>query len=252
MRHMNEDNITQAVIARHAHADDARLRDLMTGLVQHLHAFTRELGLTEAELEAGLRFMAEAAEAGRDGPDQFRLLADALGLTMLVTAMNHVRPAGCTEATAAGAHHVGGLPEVAPGHALGADAPGEPCFVRGRVRSLDGQGVAGAEVEVWHADAEGRYATPGDGRSAGRGRLRCDREGRFSFRTIAPGAYPIAAGGPVVRLLEQLGRHPWRPAHLHFAITAPGHDRLVTHVFRNGDRYLDSDAVFGVRESLVT
>lgn len=253
MRNIDEDNITQAVIARHAAAADARTRELMTSLVQHLHAFARDVKLTEAEWAAGIRFLTESGRLCSDHRQEFVLLSETLGLSMLVTALNHRKPKGCTESTAFGPYHVEGAPHYADGDDLGQGAPGEPCHVRGRVRALDGRPIAGAEVQVWQADADGLYdlQREGAGQPSARGVLRSGADGRFQFRSVVAAPYPIPHDGPVGRMLEALGRHPWRPAHLHFMITAPGFERLVTHVFRQGDRYLDSDAVFGVRSSLV-
>lgn len=258
MRSIDEDTITQAVIASHAQARDARLREVMTSLVQHLHAFAREVKLTEDEWAAGVRFLTETGRMCSDERQEFVLLSDTLGLSMLVTALNHRKPRGCTEATVFGPFHVEGAPHVDNGGDLANGAWGAPCFVRGRVSSLDGTPIASAQVEVWQADANGRYdvqqrPTP-DARHEHRARgvLTTGADGGFHFRSILAGSYPIPHDGPVGRMLGALGRHPWRPAHLHFRITAPGYERLVTHVFRAGDRYLDSDAVFGVRTSLVT
>lgn len=253
LRHIDEDNITQAVIARHAQAPDARLRDVMTSLVQHLHAFAREARLTEDEWQAGIRFLTEVGQMSDERRQEFILLSDTLGLSMLVTALNHRVPKGCTEATVFGPFHVEGAPRYEHGADVANGAAGEPCFVRGQVRALDGTPVPGAEIQVWQADAEGLYDVQreGDGALRARGVLASGPDGRFHFRSIVAESYPIPHDGPVGRLLQQLGRHPWRPAHLHFMIGAPGYRRLVTHVFRNGDRWLDSDAVFGVRSSLV-
>jgi hydroxyquinol 1,2-dioxygenase len=256
MRPIDEDTITQAVIASHASAGDARLREVMTSLVQHLHAFAREVRLTEDEWAAGIRFLTETGQTCRDGRQEFVLLSDTLGLSMLVTALNHRKPRGCTEATVPGRFHVEGAPRVEPGSDIARGARGEPCFVRGRVKALDGTPVAGAEIEVWQADTDGLYDVehPGDATPhvhRARAVLTSGSDGGFHFLSIVPAPHPIPHDGPVGRMLQALGRSPWRPAHLHFMITAPGYERLVTHVFRAGDRYLDSDAVFGVRASLV-
>ena len=253
MRNIDEDTITGAVIARHADAGNARLRDIMTSLVQHLHAFAREVKLTEAEWFEGIRFLTECGNITDDKRQEFILLSDTLGLSTLVTAMNHGKPQGCTEATVFGPFHVEGSPHYEHGADIANGAKGEPCFVRGHVRALDGTPVAGAEIEVWQADADGfydvQYANQEQHRA--RGTLVSSADGGFHFRSILAEAYPIPHDGPVGQLLERLGRHPWRPAHLHFMISAPGYERLVTHVFRDGDKYLDSDAVFGVRSSLI-
>jgi hydroxyquinol 1,2-dioxygenase len=253
MRNIDEDTITGAVIARYASARDERLCNIMTSLVQHLHAFAREVKLTEAEWFEGIRFLTETGHITDDKRQEFILLSDTLGLSMLVTALNHVAPKGCTEATVFGPFHVENAPRYELGADVAAGAKGEPCFVRGRVRDLQGLGIAGAEIEVWQADADGFYDVQytGEDEHRARGVLTSAAEGRFHFKSIVAEPYPIPHDGPVGRMLDALGCHPWRPAHLHFRITAPGYERLTTHVFRSGDRYLDSDAVFGVRASLV-
>jgi len=253
MRNIDEDNITQAVIARHAAAGNARVREVMTSLVQHLHAFTREVKLTEAEWAEGIRFLTECGQMCSDRRQEFILLSDTLGLSMLVTALNQRKPKGCTESTVFGPFHVDGAPHYEHGDDVGNGARGEPCYVRGQVRALDGTPIAGAEVQVWQSDADGLYDVqrPGLAEHRARGILTSDADGGFHFKSIVAEPYPIPHDGPVGRMLQALGRHPWRPAHLHFMITAPGYQRLVTHVFRHGDQYLDSDAVFGVRSSLV-
>lgn len=253
MRNIDENTITQAVIERHANARDPRLAEVMTALVRHLHAFAREVKLTESEWFEAIRFLTDVGHITDDKRQEFILLSDVLGLSMLVTAANHRKPPGCTEATVFGPFHVEGAPEYAPGGDVANGAPGEPCYVSGRVLDTRGRPIADAEVQVWQADAEGRYdvqyADLAEHRA--RGTLHTGPDGGYRFKSIVAHSYPIPHDGPVGRLLERLGRHPWRPAHLHFMITAPGHQRLITHVFRDGDPYLDSDAVFGVRSSLV-
>lgn len=253
MRNLDEDNITRAVIGMHAGAANARLREVMTSLVQHLHAFAREVELTEDEWFKGIRFLTDVGHITTGTRQEFVLLSDTLGLSMLVTALNNKKPRGCTEATVFGPFHVEGSPKVELGGDVANGAPGEPCYVSGTVVGLDGQPVSHAELQVWQADEAGFYDVQyeGDGTHRARATLHADEAGRFHFKSIRPEAYPIPHDGPVGRMLVALGRHSWRPAHLHFMITAPGYERLITHVFRNGDRYLDSDAVFGVRSSLI-
>ena len=253
MRNLDEDTITQAVLARHTGAADPRLRELMTSLVQHLHGFARDIRLTEAEWFAGIQFLTDAGHITDDKRQEFILLSDTLGLSMLVTALNNRKPRECTEATVFGPFHVEGAPEYPLGADVANGARGEPCFVRGRVLGLDGAPVPNAELQVWQADADGMYDVQyaGEQGHRARGTLHADGDGHFHFKSIRAEAYPIPHDGPVGRMLAALGRHPWRPAHLHFMITAPGFERLITHVFRNGDSYLDSDAVFGVRRSLI-
>jgi hydroxyquinol 1,2-dioxygenase len=253
MRNLNEDTITQAVLARHADMSNERLREIMTSLVQHLHSFAREVKLTEQEWAAGIQFLTETGHMCSDKRQEFILLSDTLGLSMLVTAQNHRKPEGCTESTVFGPFHVEGSPLHALGDDIANGARGEPCFVRGVVRSIDGKPVPQARMEVWQADEDGFYDVQYAGQEEHRARatLYSGPDGGFQFRTIVANPYPIPHDGPVGRMLKALGRHPWRPAHLHFMIKADGYETLITHVFRQGGQYLDSDAVFGVRSSLI-
>ena len=253
MRNLNQDTITQAVIARLASTPDPRLKEIMTSLVQHLHAFAREVKLTEAEWMQGIEFLTATGQMCSDKRQEFILLSDTLGLSMLTVAMNNDKPLGCTEPTVFGPFFL----EDAPRYELGADvangARGEPCMVRGTVKSLDGTPIPNALINVWQADADGQYdvqyahlAHP-----QARGILNADAGGNFHFKTILAEAYPIPSDGPVGQMLAATQNHPWRPAHLHFMIEAAGYERLITHVFRDHDPYLDSDVVFGVRSSLI-
>jgi hydroxyquinol 1,2-dioxygenase len=253
MRNLDENSITGVVLERHAGATNARLAEVMDSLVTHLHAFARDVHLSEQEWFAGIRFLTECGHITDEKRQEFILLSDTLGLSMLVTALNQRKPAGCTEATVLGPFHVPSAPRRALGDDVAAGAPGEPCFVRGQVRGRAGEVIPHAELEVWQADEAGLYDVQYGPEAPARARaiLRADERGHFHFPTIVANAYPIPHDGPVGKLLEALGRHPWRPAHLHFLIRAPGYERLITHVFREGDRYLDSDAVFGVRSSLI-
>jgi hydroxyquinol 1,2-dioxygenase len=257
MRNINEDTITLAVVDSMSATKDARLRTVMTSLVQHLHSFAREVKLTEDEWAKAIDFLTAVGHITDDKRQEFILLSDTLGLSMLVTAQNNKKPAQCTEATVFGPFYVHGAPEYANGGDISNGASGEPCFVSGRIVGVDGSPVTSARIDVWQSDQEGFYdvqivpTSPTTPEHRARGRLRSAADGAFHFRSILAEAYPIPHDGPVGKLLEALGRHPWRPAHLHFMITAPGYETLVTHIFRNGDKYLDSDAVFGVRSSLV-
>lgn len=253
MRDLNEHTITQAVIERLSDTPDPRLKQVLTSLVTHLHDFAREVRLSEAEWLQGIEYLTATGQKCDDKRQEFILLSDVLGLSMLTVVMNNDKPAGCTESTVFGPFYVEGAPHVDNGGDVANGAAGEPCLVSGTVRGLDGEPVAGATLEVWQADAEGHYDVqrPGLDRHQGRAVLDTQHDGGFRFRTVVAEAYPIPVDGPVGDLLHATGRHPWRPAHLHFMIKAPGYETLVTHVFRNGDPYLDSDAVFGVRRTLV-
>jgi hydroxyquinol 1,2-dioxygenase len=230
---------------------------VMTSLVQHLHSFARDVKLTENEWRYAIDFLTDVGHITDEKRQEFVLLSDTLGLSMLVTTQNNRKPVECTEATVLGPFFVTGAPEYRNGDDISNGAAGLPCFVTGSVRGLSGEPVAGASLEVWQSDEDGyydvQYGDPQDANVAyqARGRLQTLPDGRFHFRSILAEAYPIPHDGPVGRMLDALGRHPWRPAHLHFWIKAPGYEPLITHVFRNGDQYLDSDAVFGVRSTLI-
>jgi hydroxyquinol 1,2-dioxygenase len=255
MRNIDARTITPAVVERLASAEDPRLRQILTSLVTHLHDFAREVQLTDAEWMQGIEFLTATGHTCDAKRQEFILLSDTLGLSMLVVALNHAKPAGATEATVFGPFHVDDAPVAAQGANLAGGAPGMPFFVEARILDLAGQPIAGAEVDVWQADDEGLYDVQrpelGDTRRA-RGELHADAAGEVRFRTVTPTAYPVPTDGPVGRMLLASGRHPWRPAHLHFRIRAPGFQTLVTHIFRDGDPYLDSDVVFGVRSSLIS
>ena len=253
MQNIDEHTITQAVMAANAECSSPRLAEIMRSLVQHLHDLTREVKLTEEEWAAGIQFLTDVGHICDARRQEFILLSDTLGLSMLVIAMNNRKPIGCTEATVVGPFFVDGAPVLELGGDVANGARGEPCFVTGRVLGLDGESVPHARINVWQADAEGFYDVQRQDieGSQGRGILTCAADGRFHFRSIVAESYPIPHDGPVGRMLQALGRHPWRPAHLHFMIHAPGYEPLITHIFRRGDKYLDSDAVFGVRSSLI-
>ena len=253
MRNINEHTITAAVLERMAACENPRLKEIMSALVRHMHDFAREVKLTEAEWAAGIEFLTATGQKCDGKRQEFILLSDTLGLSMLTVAMNHAKSAQATEATVFGPFHVQGAPRLPLGGDISGGAAGEPLFVRAVVRGRDGEPVADAEVDVWEADAEGFYDVQRTGldRPQGRAVFRTDGEGRLWFRGVMPVAYPIPTDGPVGVMLRATKRHPWRPAHVHFMIQAPGYETLITHVFRDGDRYLDSDAVFGVRSSLI-
>jgi len=253
MRNLDEDTITQAVIGRFSRTPDPRLREILSSLIRHLHAFARDVHLTEEEWFKGIDFLTRTGQKCDDQRQEFILLSDTLGLSMLTVAMNNKKPTGCTEATVFGPFFVEGAPEYRNGDDLANGAHGKPCLVRGHVRGLDGEPVSGARLDVWQADADGNYDVQyaGLAHAQARGALHADAQGAFHFRTVVAESYPIPTDGPVGEMLRASGNHPWRPAHLHFMITAPGYETLITHVFRDGDTYLDSDAVFGVRQSLV-
>ncbi len=246
-----EQGYTDEVVASFD-AAPARLREVVQSLVRHLHAFALEVRLTEEEWAAGIRFLTRAGHITDDVRQEFVLLSDVLGLSMLTVAINAGRSPEATESTVLGPFYVDNAPEVELGGDIARGAKGLPGWVSGRVTSTDGTPVPGARLDVWEADEDGRYDVqyPG-GRLAGRGRLWADGEGGYRFWSVLPSPYPIAHDGPVGDLLAAASRSPMRPAHLHFRVRAPGHRTLVTHLFIAGDEHLDHDAVFGVRRSLI-
>lgn len=253
MRDFDEASITDAVLARFDTTPDPRLRQVMQALVRHLHGFVREVEPSFEEWQAAIGFLTQTGQKCDDKRQEFILLSDTLGVSMLVDAINHRLPEGATPTTVLGPFHVAGVAEKPLGSVLAAGTEGERLHVSGQVTSADGTPLAGALLDIWHSDAEGFYDVQ---RAEGpvpelRAVFRTDAEGRFHFWTTTPTAYPVPTDGPVGAMLEATGRHPMRPAHVHFMISAPGHETLVTHVFAEGDEYLDSDAVFGVKQALV-
>lgn len=253
MHDCDEVNITEAVLARFADTPDPRLREVMQSLVRHLHSFVREVEPTFEEWQAAIGFLTRTGQMCDDKRQEFILLSDTLGVSMLVDAINHRLSEGATPTTVLGPFHVAGVAEKPLGTVLAQGAPGERLHISGRVTSATGAPIADALLDIWHSDVEGFYDVQrAEGTSAElRACFRSDAEGRFHFWTIAPTAYPVPTDGPVGAMLEATGRHPMRPAHVHFMISAPGHETLVTHVFAAGDPYLDSDAVFGVKQALI-
>jgi hydroxyquinol 1,2-dioxygenase len=247
-----EQAVTDEVVASFATTKDERLREVLESLTRHLHGFAREVRLTQAEWEAGVGFLTRVGHMTDDRRQEFILLSDVLGLSMLTVGINAPSSAEATESTVFGPFFVEDAPEVPLGGDIAHGAKGTPCWVSGRVRSTDGTPLVGARIEVWEADADGFYDVQYEGnRIAGRGRLSSGEAGEYRFWSVRPAAYGIPDDGPVGELLAAAGRGSMRPAHLHFKVDAPGHRTLITHIFIAGDEYLDRDAVFGVKDSLV-
>ncbi len=253
MRDFDEQTITDAVHQSFAGTPDARLAQIMSRLVAHMHEFIRDVAPSFEEFQAAVGFLTATGQISDQRRQEFILLADVLGVSMLIDAINHRMPEGATETTVLGPFHVADAPLCANGADISAGVAGELLFVDGCVLDPQGTPLAGAQIDNWQSDAEGFYdlQRPEQGGSALRARLRSDSAGRFWFRSIVPAAYPIPDDGPVGALLHATKRHPWRPAHVHFMIAAPDFETLITHVFVAGDQYLDSDAVFGVKTSLI-
>lgn len=247
-----EHTATTAVVAAFADTPDPRLLEILRCLVPHLHDVVRETRLTTAEWESAIRFLTGTGQMCDDTRQEFILLSDVLGISMLVETING--PEVGTESTVLGPFHMTRSPERARGESIDLMGGAMPCVVTGRVRDTTGAPLADAVVDVWQCTEEGFYDVqqpdlqpPGNGR----GIFHTDTEGNFAFRTVVPSYYPIPVDGPVGALLAATRRHPFRPAHIHFIVEAAGHTTLTTHIFVAGGRYLDSDAVFAVKQSLI-
>lgn len=253
MRDLDDKGITQAVLARIGHCDDPRFKRIMTSLVAHLHDFVREVELTESEWLSAIEFLTQVGQTCTPMRQEFILLSDTLGVSMLVVNLNHPTEGGSLEPTVLGPYYWAGAPEKALGSNLAEGVKGEPTFYSGRVLSLDGRALAGACLDIWSGNGEGNYdmQIPGETQMKARGKIHTDEQGRYWFRSIKPSFYPVPTDGPVGRMLKKMGRHPFRPGHIHMIVSAAGHVPVATHLFVAGSDYLDSDAVFGVKESLV-
>lgn len=247
-----ETALVSEVLASFEGADSPRLRQVMQSLTRHLHAFAREVRLTEEEWDAGIKFLTDAGRITDDKRQEFILLSDVLGLSMQTIAINNEAYADATEATVFGPFFVANSPKIDQGGDMSFGAKGQPCWVEGTVRDTDGNPVAGARIEVWECDEDGLYDVQyGDDRTATRAHLFSDADGGYRFWGLTPVPYPIPHDGPVGRMLAAVGRSPMRASHLHFKVDAEGQNTLVTHIFANGCEYLERDTVFGVKDSLV-
>jgi catechol 1,2-dioxygenase len=242
------------VAASFAGTADPRLREVLTSLVRHLHAFVKDVELTEQEWAAAIGFLTRTGQKCDDVRQEFILLSDVLGVSMLVETINHRAHGTSTESTVLGPFHVVESPPRKLGDSIALDGKGTPCLVSGRITGPDSEPIPGASIDVWQANDDGFYDVQQPGVQPERnlrGLFTADADGGYWFRSIVPKYYPIPDDGPVGDLLAATGRHPYRPAHLHYIVSAPGYLPVTTHVFVADSPYLDSDAVFGVKDSLV-
>jgi catechol 1,2-dioxygenase len=252
--YFDEAHSAEVVNARMGENADPRLREIMSILVKHLHAAVKEIEPTHEEWFAAIRFLTETGQICSDWRQEYILLSDILGVSMLVDAINHRRPNGATPNTILGPFYVANAPEYPNGANICLDGKGEPMVVAGRVTDIEGKPIPNAKLEVWQTNDDGFYDVQQKGvqpDSNLRGVFTSDSEGRYWFKSVKPRHYPIPSDGPVGKLLGAMGRHPNRAAHLHFIVTAPGYDSVITHIFTPDCPYLSEDAVFGVKRELI-
>lgn len=251
--YFTEDRSVETVLARMGEPENPRLAEVMGSVIAHLHAVVKEVEPSYEEWMAAIRFLTATGQMCDDRRQEYILLSDVLGVSMLVDAINTRRPNGATENTVLGPFHVDGAPRLDMGDSISQDGKGEPLVVSGRVVDVAGRPVEGATVDTWQTSHDGFYDVQQDEQPEHnlRGVFRTGADGRFSYRSVKPSFYPIPDDGPVGQLLHGLGRGTIRPAHLHYIVSAPGFETVTTHIFVHDDPYLDSDAVFGVKESLI-
>lgn len=252
--YFSEASSVETVNARVGQGANPRVAEVMASLVKHLHGFAKEVGLRPEEWEIAIDFLTRTGQICTKERQEFILLSDVLGLSMLVDAINNRRPACATENTVLGPFHVADAPIRTMGDCISLDGRGELCRYIGHVLDLEGRPIANACIDVWSDNADGYYDVQQPNLQPkwnNRGQFITGTDGRYHFIGIKPVSYPIPDDGPVGELLAQLARHPYRPAHMHFLVTAPGYQKLVTHTFVGDDTYLASDAVFGVKPTLV-
>jgi catechol 1,2-dioxygenase len=247
------DDITAAVLASFDKCPDERLGTVMRSLTTHLHAFAKDVVLTEDEWRAAIGILTATGHITSGKRQEWILWSDALGVSMLVDALSNRTPDGATESTVQGPFYVPGSPQRAYGERIDEMPAGEPLWVHGSVRSLDGRPLAGAELDVWQNGDNELYAVqdPEAPEDHLRGRFTARNDGTYGFVTVRPSPYPIPYDGPVGHMLSATGRHPWRPAHIHVIVRAPGHKSLTTHIFDSQSEHIDGDAVFAVKPSLL-
>ena len=252
MSYVTEENLTEIALERWRDIPDSRLRQVMQTLVRHLHAFVREVEPSQAEWFTVIDWLTRTGKMCDDRRQEFILLSDVLGVSMLVDAINNRLPGGATPTTVEGPFHIPQSPELELGANMAEGAPGTPLVAVGTVRDTEGRPVAGAELDMWQTDGEGLYeAQRGTSDPWMRGVYHSAADGSYVVRTVAPIGYTIPMDGTVGELMSRTNISHMRPAHIHFALSAPGYHPVVTHLFQRGDEYLDTDVVYGVKEPLI-
>jgi len=252
MTYVTEENLTDLAIERWKNIPDPRLRKIMTSMIKHIHAFVRDVELTEAEWFTAIDWLTRTGKLCTDKRQEFILASDVLGVSMLVDAINHRLETAATPTTVTGPFHIHDSPELANGANMAGSAPGIPCFVTGVVRGLDGKPIKGAVLDIWQTDGDGLYEAQRDVNEPWlRAIYRTQADGSYVFQTVAPIGYTIPMDGTVGELMSRTKISHMRPAHIHFLIDAPGYHRIITHIFQKGDQYIETDVVFGVKEALI-
>ena len=246
------DDFTKSVLKRWEDIPDPRLREVMQSAIKHLHAFVSEVKPSGEEWFKAIQFLTAIGHKCDDKRQEFILASDVMGVSMLVDDINNRRVEGATPSTVEGPFHIPNAPEVADGGDMAKGAPGIPCFVTGKVRGLSGEPIAGAVLDLWQTDGEGLYEDQRDTKGPWmRGLYRTGADGKYVIQTVAPIGYTIPMDGTVGELMKRTNISHMRPAHVHFQVTAPGYNGVVTHLFRNGDPYIETDVVYGVKKELI-
>jgi hydroxyquinol 1,2-dioxygenase len=252
MPYVTEQNLTDVVLDRWKAIPDPRLKQVMGSLIEHLHAFVRDVEPTEAEWAKAIGFLTAIGHKSDDKRQEVILFSDVMGVSMLVDTLNHRLNSGATPTTVEGPFHIANAPEFADGANMATKAPGIPCFITGTVRGLDGRPVANATLDLWQTDGEGLYEAQRDVTEPWmRGLFHSKADGSYSVRTVAPIGYSIPMDGPVGELFRHTDISEMRPAHIHFCLEAPGYHRVVTHLFQRGCQYIETDVVYGVKAPLI-
>ncbi|KAH6668214.1 Intradiol ring-cleavage dioxygenase [Halenospora varia] len=253
MKDLTIDNITENTVLINSQSPDERVTYVMERLVTHLHDFARETRLSTKEWMTALNFLVKVGQISSDVRHEFILLSDILGLSLLVDAIDHPKPPASTEGSVLGPFHTHDPPVIDNGQSMSSDPQGEPCLVLCTVKDVKGNPIEGVKIDIWETDSTGHYDVQYKDLESPDGRcvMKSDKDGVFWFKAIVPVPYPIPHDGPVGQLLKLLKRHPWRPAHMHFMFEKPGWDHLITALYMRNDPYETSDAVFGVKQSLI-
>ncbi len=252
MTYVTEENLTDLALERWNNIPDPRLRQVMTSLVKHLHAFVRDVEPTQPEWFAAIEWLTRTGQICDAKRQEFILASDVLGISMLVDSINNRAPGTATPSTVEGPFHIADSPEISDGGNMADGAPGIPTFVTGKITDLDGKPVAGAMLDMWQTDGEGLYEAQIEGAEGYmRGIYHSNPDGSYLVRTVAPIGYTIPMDGPIGELMNKTRISHMRPAHIHFHIASPGHKSVTTHLFQKGDQYINTDVVFGVKEALI-